>query len=84
MPRKSIIKDSVQELRWFGVSCRPTGADYQTNDCMNPDPPTQPPLRDVLIRSEIAPVRILGDVTKAFLQIEQNQSCRNTIRWVSW
>ena len=49
---------------------------------MNPGPPTQPLLWDILIRSRVAPVCIVGDVTKAFLQIELHEDDRDAFRFI--
>ena len=37
---------------------------------MNPGLQTQPLLWDILIRPRVAPVCVVGDITKAFLQVE--------------
>ena len=57
-------------------------ASRQINECMNPGPPTQPLLWDILIRSRMAPVCIVGDVTKAFLQIELHEEDRDAFRFI--
>ena len=49
---------------------------------MNPGPPTQPLLWDILIRSRVASVYIVGDVTKAFLQIELHEDDRDAFRFI--
>ena len=49
---------------------------------MNPGPPTQPLLWDILIRSRVAPVCIVGDVTKASLQIELHEDDRDAFRFI--
>ena len=85
MPHKPVIRESVASTKIrmvFDASCKPTVTDYSINECMNPGPPTQPLLWDILIRSRIAPVCIVGDVTKAFLQIELHEEDRGAFRFI--
>ena len=85
MPHKPVIRESVASTKIrmvFDASCKPTVTDYSINECMNPGPPTQPLLWDILIRSRIAPVCIVGDVTKAFLQIEFHEEDRDAFRFI--
>jgi len=46
MPHKPVMRE-------FVASCKPTVTDYSINECMNPDPYTQPLLWDNLTRSRI-------------------------------
>ena len=85
MYHKPIIKESAAGTRIrmvLDASCKPTVADYSINECMNPGPPTQPLLWDILVRSRVAPVCIVGDVTKAFLQIELHEDDRDALRFI--
>ena len=53
MPHKPVIRESVTSTKIrmvFDASCKPTVTDYSINECMNPGPPTQPLLCDILIR----------------------------------
>jgi len=47
---------------------------------MNPGPTLQPLLWDIMIRSRMSPVCVVGDVTKAFLQIEVHPDDRDAFR----
>ena len=85
MHYKPIIKESAAGTRIrmvFDAICKPTVADYSINECMNTGPPTQPFLWDILVRSRVASVCIVGDVTKAFLQIELHEDDRDALRFI--
>ena len=48
---------------------------------MNLSPQTQRLLWDILIRSRVAPVCVVGDITKAFLQVELHTEDRDAFRF---
>ena len=77
MPHRPAIREGAVSTKIrvvFDASAKPPPEEYSINECMNPGPPTQPHLWDILIRSRMAPVCIVGDVEKAFLQIESTFS----------
>ena len=85
MPHKPVIREeaiSTKVRMVFDASAKPSLEDYSINECMNPGPPTQPLLWDILIRSRMAPVCIIGDVEKAFLQVELDVSDRDAFRFL--
>ena len=85
MPHKPVVEKSAASTRIrmvFDSSCKPTVADYSINECTNPDPAAQPLLWDILIRSRMAPVCIVGDVIKAFLQIKLHEDDRRAFRFI--
>ena len=85
MPHRPVIRegaDSTKIRMVFDASEKPSPEDYSTNGCMNSGPPTQPYLWDILIRSRLAPVCIVGDVEKAFLQLELDKSDRDAFRFI--
>ena len=54
MPHKLVIRESVPSTKIrmvFDASCKPTVTDYSINECMNPGPPTQPLLWDILVKN---------------------------------
>ena len=66
--RKGAVSTKIRMV--FDASTKPSPEEYSINECMNPGPPTQPHLWDILIRSRMDPVCIVGDVEKVFLQKE--------------
>ena len=81
MPHKPVISEeaiSTKVRMVFDASAKPSFEDYSINECMNPGPPTQP----LLIRSRMAPVCIVGDVEKAFLHVELDESDRDAFRFL--
>ena len=66
----------------FDASAKPSQEEYSINECMNPGPPTQPLLWDILIRSRLAPVCIVGDMEKTFLQVALDATDRDAFRFI--
>ena len=52
------------------------------NDCLHVGPPLAPLMFDVLVRSREHKVALVGDIQKAFLQIEVNPEDRNYLRFL--
>ena len=85
IPHKPVIRESVASTKIrmvFYAACKPTVTDFSINEYMNPGPPIQPLFSDILIRSRIAPVCIVGDVPKAFLQIELHEEDRDAFSFI--
>ena len=56
--------------------------EYSISECMKHGPPTQPYLWSIFIRSRLTPVCIVGDMEKAFLQVELEGSNREAFRFI--
>ena len=85
MPHKAVVREGAVSTKArvvFDASAKPSPEEYSINECINPGPPTQPPLWDILIRSRVAPVCIVGDVEKAFLQVELDEADRDAFRFI--
>ena len=85
MPHRPAIREGAVSTKIrvvFDASAKPSPEEYSINECMNPGPPAQPHLWDILIRSRLVPVRIVGDVEKAFLQIELDKGDRAAFRFI--
>ena len=85
MPHRPVIREGAVSTKIkmvFDASAKPSPEEYSIYECMNPGAPTQPFLGDILIRSRLAPVCIVGDIEKVFLQVELDKSDRNTFRFI--
>ena len=85
MPHKPVVREGATSTKIrmvFDASAKPSPETFSINECMNPGPMMQPLLWDILIRSRMAPVCIMGDVTKAFLQVEINECDRDAFRFL--
>ena len=66
----------------FDASRNLSSKAYSINECMNPGPTLQSLPWDIMIRSRMAPVCVVGDVTKAFLQMEAHPDARDAFRFL--
>ena len=85
MPHRPVIREGAMSkiVRMvFDASAKPSPEEMSINECMNPGPPTQPLLWDILIRSRLAPVCLVGDVEKGFLQLELDEADRDAFRFI--
>ena len=51
------------------------------NECLNPGPPLQNQLWNVLVRARFHPVLITGDLKQALLQVRIHQQDRDALRF---
>ena len=85
MPHKPVVRESATTTKVrmvFDAGSKASREAYSINECMNPGPTLQPLLWDIMIRSRMAPVCVVGDVTKAFLQIEAHPDDRDAFRFL--
>ena len=85
MPHKPVIRDNATSTRVrlvFDASAKPSLEAFSVNECMNPGPQTQPLLWDILIRSRVAPLCVVSDITKAFLQVELHTEDHDAFRFL--
>lgn len=65
----------------YDASARESNNQPPLNDCLNPGPPLQNRLWDILVRSRFYPVLLTGDLKKAFLQIRIKEEERDALRF---
>ena len=85
LSHKPVIRDNATSTNVRMVSdasAKPSSEPSSANECMNFGPQTQPLLWDILRRSRVAPACIVGDITKAFLQVELHTKDRNAFRFL--
>ena len=87
MPHRVVIKPEAETTKFrivFDASSREKSTDPSLNDCLHMGPALQPKLQNILIRNRMRPVAVLGDIKKAFHQIEVDKKDRDVFRffWV--
>ena len=65
----------------YGASAKEKENQPSLNDCLNPGPPLQNRLWDILVRSRFYPVLLTGDLKKAFLQVRIKNEDRDSLRF---
>lgn len=60
---------------------RPTPNSASLNECLNPGPPLQNKLWDILVRQRAYPIAITADIRRAFLQIRVKEEDRDAMRF---
>ena len=81
---KEVIRESAATTKLrvvYDASAKPSPQDPSLNDCLNPGPPLQNKMWEVLVRQRTFPVAITGDITKAFLQIRIRETERDALRF---
>eukprot|EP00112_Aurelia_sp_Birch-Aquarium-sp1_P000095 Seg1007.4 transcript_id=Seg1007.4/GoldUCD/mRNA.D3Y31 product="hypothetical protein" protein_id=Seg1007.4/GoldUCD/D3Y31 len=85
LPHHGVIRKEAETTKLrivYDASAKQRKYDKSLNDCLHIGPPLQPMLYDILLRFRMFPVAILGDVEKAFLQIEVNKEDRDAMRFL--
>ena len=65
----------------YDASARASPDTPSLNECLNPGPPLQNRLWDVLVRQCAYPVAVTEDISQAFLQIRIRESERDVLRF---
>ena len=61
----------------YDASTKERKTDGSLNECLHKGPPLTPLLYDVLMRFRMLPIALVGDVQKAFYQVEVCESERS-------
>ena len=84
IPHKAVVRESAATTKMrvvYDASARASPDTPSLNECLNPGPPLQNRLRDVLVRQRAYPVAVTGDIRQAFLQIRIRESERDARRF---
>ena len=84
LPHKAIIRDEAESTKLrvvYDASARERVDQPSLNDCLQPGPPLQNLLWNILVRVRFHPVVITGDLQKAFLQIRIREEERDALRF---
>ena len=66
----------------YDASCKDRKMGIALNDCLHVGPPLTPLIFDILTRSREAKVASVGDIEKAFLNIEVDPADRDCLRFL--
>ena len=88
MPHRAVIREEAESTKMrvvYDCSARAEGGAPSLNDCLDPGPPLQNRLWDVLVRERFHSVALAGDMRKAFLQVRIREGERDALRffWLS-
>ena len=88
LPSQTVVRAEAETTKVrlvFDASCKDRKAGTSLNDCLHVGPSLTPFLFDILLRFRENRVALVGDIEKAFLNIEINPADRDCLRflWVS-
>ena len=84
IPHKPVVRESAESTKLrivYDASARASEHSLSLNECLNPGPPLQNQLWNVLVRSRFHPVLITGDLKQAFLQVRIQEIDRDALRF---
>lgn len=84
MPHRAVVCENAETTKLrivYDVSARENPSQPSLNDCLQPSPPLQNLLWNVLIRARFYPVLLAGDLQKAFLQVRIKEEERDALRF---
>ena len=86
LPHSAVVRDNVETTKVsvvYDASCEDKNRKISLNDCLPVGPSLTPLNFDILLRFRQLKVALVGDIAKAFLNIEVNESDRNCLRFLS-
>lgn len=83
IPHKAVVHDTAETKLHtvYDASARANSGAPSLNECLNPGPPLQNQLWNVLVRARFHPVAIAGDIKQAFLQVRIREEDRDALRF---
>ena len=84
IPHKAVVRETATTTKLrtvYDAFARASPQAPSLNECLNPGPPLQNHLWDVLIRQRAYPVAVTGDIRQAFLQIRIRKDDRDALRF---
>ena len=85
LPHHPVIREQAETTKLrvvFDASAKVSKSKLSLNDYLHTGPPIAPMLYDVLLRLRENKVVLIGDIRKAFLQIEIDVEDRNSLRFL--
>ncbi|KAK3719160.1 hypothetical protein QZH41_005637 [Actinostola sp. cb2023] len=84
IPHKAVVREAAESTKLrvvYDASARAYDNATSLNECLNPGPPLQNQLWNVLVRARFHPVAITGDIKQAFLQVRIREEDRDALRF---
>ena len=84
IPHKAVVRETATTTKLrvvYDASARAYPQAPSLNECLNPGPPLQNRLWDVLLRQRAYPVVVTGDIRQAFLQVRIREKERDALRF---
>ena len=84
IPHKEVVKEdrTTTKLRVVYDASAESQNEPSLNDCLLPGPALTPLIFDILLRFRLHRVALIGDLEKAFLNVEVNPEQRNLLRFL--
>ena len=85
IPHQAVVRENAETTKLRIVcdaSAKPAKGSKSLNDCIHTGPSLAPLLYDVLLRSRMYSILLIGDICQAFLQIEIDPTDRDALRFL--
>ncbi|XP_065052637.1 uncharacterized protein LOC135681915, partial [Rhopilema esculentum] len=85
LPHQPVIREEAETTKVrvvYDASCKDRSTKTSLNDCLHVGPALNPLMFDILIRFREHPVVLVGDIEKAFLNIEVHRRDRDCLRFL--
>ena len=85
LPHHPVVRNDVETTKVrivYDASCKDRESGISLNDCLHAGPALTPLLIDILLRFREKSVVLIGDIEKAFLNIEVNPADRDYLRFL--
>ena len=85
LPHRAVVREHAETTKVrivYDASCKDRKLGVSLNDCLHVGPSLTPMILDVLLRFRANPVELVGDIEKAFLNIEIHPEDRDCLRFL--
>ena len=85
LPHSAVVRENAETTKVrvvYDASCRDKQTGTSLNDCLHVGPSLSPLIFDILLRFRGLKVALVGDIEKAFLNIEVDPADRNCLRFL--
>ena len=85
LPHSAVVRENAETTKVrvvYDASCKDKNTGTSLNDCLHVGPSLTPLIFDILLRFRDARVALVGDIAKAFLNIEVNPADRDCLRFL--